>query len=93
MRFPIADLIDEIKCYNYLLNILHPDGLKCPNDHPLPQNQAPHDTCRSPIMDYKCRICGRVYNLFTNTVWSTTRHNCVIIVLIIHSLKEFPPIS
>jgi len=26
MRFPIADLIDEIKCYNYLLNILHPDG-------------------------------------------------------------------
>jgi hypothetical protein len=56
MRFPIADLIDEIKCYNYLLNILHPDGLKCPNGHPLPQNQAPHDTCRSPIMDINAKF-------------------------------------
>jgi transposase-like protein len=88
MRFPIADLIDEIKCYNYLLNILHPDGLKCPNGHPLPQNQAPHNINRSPVVKYKCRICGRVYNLFTNTVWSRTRHNCAIIVMIIRGFTQ-----
>jgi len=88
MRFPITDLIDEIKCYNYLLNILYPDGLRCPGGHALPQNQAPHDTHRSPIVDYKCRICGRVYNLFTNTIWSGTRYNCAIIVLIIRGFTQ-----
>ena len=55
MRFPITDLMDEIKCYNYLLNMLYKDGLKCPCGHPLPQEQAPHDT--RPIVDYKCRTC------------------------------------
>jgi transposase len=88
MRFPITDLIDEIKCYDSLLNTLYPDGLRCPSGHALPQNQAPHDTHRSPIVDYKCRICGRVYNLFTNTIWSGTRYNCTIIVLIIRGFTQ-----
>ena len=88
MRFPITDLMDEKKCYDFMLTILHPDGLKCPDGHHLPQEQAPHDTHRSPIVDYKCRICGRVYNLFTNTIWSRTRYNCVIIVLIIRGFTQ-----
>ena len=88
MRFPITDLIDEKKCYDFMLTILHPDGLKCPGGHPLPQNQAPHNTNRSPVVNYKCRTCGRVYNLFTNTIWSRTRYNCVTIVLIISGFTQ-----
>ena len=36
MRFPITDLLDNQQCYKYLKEILHPDGLNCPNGHPLP---------------------------------------------------------
>ena len=71
-----------------MLNILYPDGLKCPGGHPLPQKQSPHDNHRSPIVDYKCRTCDRVYNLFTNTIWSRTRYNCAIIVMIIRGFTQ-----
>jgi hypothetical protein len=30
MTFPIQELMDEQKCYDYLLHVLHPQGLHCP---------------------------------------------------------------
>ena len=52
----------------FLRRALHPDGLACPHGHRLPPNQAPRDRHRAPIMDYRCRTCGSVFNLFTNTL-------------------------
>lgn len=82
MIFPIDELLDEQRCYDFLLKVLHPAGLHCPNGHPLPAGQAPHDRHRDPIVDYRCRTCGKVYNIFTGTVWSGSRYSCVTIVLI-----------
>ena len=31
MDFPIADLIDDQACYDWLVKHLWPDGLACPN--------------------------------------------------------------
>jgi hypothetical protein len=73
--FPIRTLMDEQACYNYLLEVLHPGGLHCLQDHPLPADQAPHDRHRAPIVDYRCRTCGAVFNMFTNTIWSKSRYN------------------
>ncbi len=91
MRFPITDLLNEEECYSFLLNTLHPEGLKCPNGHPLPQDQAPHDIRRFPVVDYRCRICGSVYNLFTNTVWSGTHYKCTTIVLVMRGIAQGDP--
>jgi transposase len=91
MKFPIADLMNQQECYDFLLNILHPNGLRCPSGHPLPSEQKPHDLSRQPLVDYKCRICGRVYNLFTNTIWSGTGYDCVIIVLMIRGFTQGIP--
>ncbi|WP_250126665.1 IS1595 family transposase [Chroococcidiopsis sp. CCMEE 29] len=88
MLFPITDLLDEQECYNYLLHVLHPNGLCCQLGHPLPQDQAPHDRSRSTILKYKCRICSRVFNLFTRTVWSGTRYSCVQVVLIMRGFVQ-----
>jgi transposase-like protein len=71
--FPIQPLLDEQACYDWLLHTLHPDGLCCPNRHPLPQGQKPHDRHRAPVMDYRCHTCGAVYNLFTDTVLKRVR--------------------
>lgn len=91
IRFPINDLLDEINCYKYLERILHPNGMACPNGHPLPPDQAPHDRKRAPICKYRCRICGAVFNLFTGTIWSGTRHSCTIIVMILRGFAQGVP--
>ncbi len=49
MRFPIGGILDEQECYNFLMRVLHPEGLKCPNGHPLPPDQAPHDRHLEPL--------------------------------------------
>lgn len=89
--WPIDDLLDEQRCYDFLLRTLHPEGLHCPNGHPLPPNQAPHDRHRAPILDYRCRQCGAVYNLFTHTIWSKSHYSCRQIVLILRGIAQGVP--
>lgn len=91
MRFPISDLLTEQECYDYLLRVLHPDGLTCPAGHLLPPDQAPHDCSRAPRCDYRCRVCGAVFNLFTNTVWTGTHYDCVTVVLVMRGFVQGIP--
>ncbi len=89
--FPIQSLMDEPACYEYLLSILHPQGLHCPQGHSLPAGQGAHDRHRAPIVDYRCKTCGAVFNLFTNTSWSKTRYSCATIVLILRGIAQGVP--
>lgn len=91
MRFPLTELLDEQESYNFLLKTLHPDGLKCKHGHALPPDQKPHDRQRTPIFDYRCRICGNVFNLFTNTVWQGSQYDCRKIVLIMRGVAQGTP--
>lgn len=88
MRFPIQDLLDQEECYQYLLDILHPDGLACPEGHPLPPDQAPHDRKRAPIVKYRCRTCRAVYNIFTGTLLSGTHYDSCTIVLMLRGFAK-----
>ncbi len=91
ITFPIQSLMDEQACYEYLLSVLHPNGLHCPQGHPLPAAQGAHDRHRAPIVDYRCKTCGAVFNLFTNTHWSKTRYSCATIVLILRGVAQGVP--
>jgi len=91
IRFPLSDLLSKQECYDYLLRVLHPDGLHCKNGHPLPSDQAPHDRHRAPIMDYRCRACGNVFNVFTNSLWEGTHYSCTTIVLIMRGFVQGVP--
>jgi len=91
IRFPLSDLLNEQECYDYLLRTLHPDGLCCRNGHSLPLDQAPHDRHRAPILDYRCRECGNVFNLFTNTVWEGTHYSCATVVLVMRGFVQGTP--
>ena len=90
-EWPITDLLDEQACYDYLLHSLWPAGLHCPRGHRLPPDQAPHDRHRAPVLDYRCRQCGAVFNLFTGTVFSKTRYSCRIVVLILRGIAQGVP--
>lgn len=91
MRFPLTELLDEQESYNYLLKTLHPDGLRCKHGHALPVDQKPHDRRRDPIFDYRCRICGNVFNIFTGTVWQGTHYDCRKIVLVMRGVVQGTP--
>jgi hypothetical protein len=68
IEFPLTDLLDQEKCYHFLLECLHPGqpGLCCPHGHVLPADQSPHDQKRYPIVKYRCRECRAVFNIFTD---------------------------
>lgn len=91
LPFPIDDLMDEQKCYDFLKEVLHPAGLSCPEAPPLPPEQAPHDRTRAPIMTYRCRACGRVFNIFSQTVLSNISFRCCEIVLLRRGLVQGNP--
>jgi transposase-like protein len=91
ITFPIQSLMDEQACYDYLLGVLHPQGLHCPEGHPLSEDQGAHDRHRAPVLDYRCRSCGAVFNVFTNTIWSKTRYSCATIVLILRGVAQGVP--
>jgi transposase len=91
MRFPLTELLDEQESYNFLLKTLHPDGLKCKHGHALPPDQKPHDRSRDPIFDYRCRICGNVFNIFTKTGWQGTAYDCRTIVLVMRGIAQGTP--
>ncbi len=80
MQFPLTTLLDEQACYDFLLQVLHPDGLACPLGHLLPPEQAPHDRHRAPIMDERCRSCG-----------AETRYRCSTIVLLLRGIAQGTP--
>lgn len=84
LRFPLGELLDEDACYRWLLTQLHPDGLRCPEDHELPVDQAPHTRRRAPIVEYRCRRCGCVFNLFTRTSLKGIRYSCRVIVQMLY---------
>ena len=89
--FPIDELLSEEECYQYLKRSLHPEGLSCPNGHELSSDQAPHDRRRAPIMDYRCRECGAVLNIFTGTVWSKTHYDPSTIVMLLRGFAKGMP--
>ena len=88
LQFPLDNLLDEQACHDFLLRVLHPDGLHCPQGHPLPADQAAHDRHRAPILDYRRRTWGAVFNLFTGTIWAKTRYPCSTIVQILRGIAQ-----
>lgn len=88
IRFPIQNLLNQEECYQYLYEILHPEGLRYPEGHELPTDQAPHDRERAPIVKYRCRECGAVYNIFTNTILSGTHYDSCTWVMMLRGFTK-----
>ena len=65
MDFPLTGLMDEGACYERLAGALHPDGLPCPRCGG--DRLGVHRRHRDPVIDYRCRDCRRVFNIFTGT--------------------------
>jgi transposase-like protein len=91
MEFPITELLDEQACYDFLLHVLHPKGLSCPEGHKVKRGQASHMSDRLPLVDYRCSTCGKVFNLFSGTLWSGSHYSCRQVVLILRGFAQGVP--
>jgi transposase-like protein len=91
MDFPIADLMDEGACYAWLLSTLHPGGLACPGCGSTDDTDAGRRVYRgnrAPVLDYKCRACGRVFNAFTGTALAGTHRRPSQLVLFLRGVAQ-----
>jgi len=87
MDFPIGDLMDESACYEFLVGLLHPNGLACPHcgdrDH-----LKVHRRDRAPILAYRCTACRRISTAFTGTALQGTKRRSVELVLILGGIAQ-----
>jgi hypothetical protein len=88
--FVIIDLMDEQKCYDFLVEILHPDGLHCPSCRAPVEQSRVHRRDRAPLLYFGCP-CGRFYNAFAGTLWQGTHHRCSTIVRILQGFAQGTP--
>ena len=90
IRFPIHEFFDEQKCYGFLVEILHPEGLRCPGCKTDVSNCRVHRRDREPVLYYRCS-CGRIFNAFTDTDWQGTHHSCSKVVRILQGIAQGTP--
>lgn len=88
LNFPIQGLMDYESSYQFLQKLLHPQGLKCVCDEPLAEGQFPHKKRANKLPCFKCKNCGKVFNLFTTTIFKGIHYNCIIIVLMLRGFAQ-----
>lgn len=88
MDFPLLDLLDEQACYDFLLEALHPGGLRCPDCGS--RRLTIHRAHRDPVLDYRCG-CGRVFNAWTGTALQGTQRRPAALVLIVRAIAHGTP--
>jgi transposase-like protein len=91
MDFPIVNLMDQQACYHKLLDLLHPNGLACPGCGGRDRPTVHRRRKGSPVTDYRCKGCRRVFNLFTGTAWRGTHRTPAEILLILRGFAQGMP--
>lgn len=90
MDFPIVELMSEQECYDFLVGVLHPEGLACPNCHHK-DRLGIHRRHRQPVLDYQCGHCGCVFNAWTATLLAGTHRRPAEILLILRGFLQGVP--
>jgi transposase-like protein len=87
MDFPLSELMDEQACYEKLVKLLHPKGLRCPRCG-RDDRMRVHRRHRDPVFDYRCGRCGRVFNAWTGTQFQKSHRRPSEILLILRGISQ-----
>ena len=91
MDFPILDLMDQEGCRQKLFDLLHPHGGACPRCGAREGLNVHRRRPDSPVVDYRCKACRRVFNMFTGTPWQGTHLSPAQILLILRGIAQGAP--
>jgi transposase-like protein len=70
MIFPITELLDEHASSRWLSRYFHPQGFGCPQCKRGVEQARVFRHSKRGLVDYRCNVCTRVYNLYTGTVFA-----------------------
>jgi transposase-like protein len=79
--------MDESACYDFLVALLHPDGLACPHCRDRDHLKV-HRRDRDPILAYRCAACRRISTAFTKTALQGTKRRPIELVLILRGIAQ-----
>lgn len=70
MIFSITDLLDETESQRWIVHYCHPQGFCCPQCKTGVEQARVFRHSKRGLVDYRCKVCARVYNLYTGTVFA-----------------------
>jgi transposase-like protein len=92
MEFPIVELLDDAESKAWLLEYLHPRGLKCPHCAAgVRQARVFRELKRSRLSVYRCRRCQGVYTLYSGTVFAGRQLRPAQVVLLVRGVCKGEP--
>lgn len=86
MDFPLNDLLDENKSYQWLIDFFHNGELLSP--YSQSKKYSINDSRRAPVILYKDKITGQYFTIFTTTIFAKTHFSCAEVVLIIRGFLQ-----
>jgi transposase-like protein len=70
MLFPITELLDDAESSRWIARYFHPQGFHCPYCKTGVEQARVFRHSKRGLVDYRCKHCDRVYNLYTGTVFA-----------------------
>jgi transposase-like protein len=70
MIFPITDLLDDANSSQWIAQYFHPQGFRCPYCESGVEQARVFRHSKRGLVDYRCKHCARVYNLYSGTVFA-----------------------
>ena len=70
MIFPVIDLLDESASARWLARHFHPRGFGCPHCPRGVEQARVFRSSKRGLVDYRCKGCERVYNLYSGTIFA-----------------------
>jgi transposase-like protein len=70
MIFPITELLDEAESSRWIAQYFHPPGFRCPRCQTGVEGARVFRSSKRGLVDYRCKHCDYVYNLYTGTVFA-----------------------
>jgi transposase-like protein len=70
MIFPITELLSDQASLRWIEKHFHPKGLRCPACKAKPTQAREFRRTKRGLVDYRCRACEAVYNLYSGTLFA-----------------------
>ena len=91
MIFAITELLDEQESMEWIEQYFHPSGLRCPGCGATTERARHFRTRKRGLVDYRCRHCQRVYNLYTGTIFAGSNLEARRVVLLVRGICKGEP--
>jgi hypothetical protein len=70
MIFPITEVLDDAESSHGIAPYFHPQGFCCPHCKSGVEQAREFRRSKRGLIDYRCKPCDRVYNLYSGTVFA-----------------------